>query len=135
MYEDILKAAGIFMHNNGKVTPTDACVTLCKALLDTAQSVPEDSLFRDDRFQETCFRLCNANEAKVVRDISPLIVPSGEILHAFGVEQLGHLTDHVNEKWYGLYTYRLACSTTRLHYRVQRIGLLAKSTRKVRPIH
>jgi hypothetical protein len=101
MYEDILKAAGIFMHNNGKVTPTDACVTLCKALLDTAQSVPEDSLFRDDRFQETCFRLCNANEAKVVRDISPLIVPSGEILHAFGVKQLGHLTDHVNEKWYG----------------------------------
>lgn len=76
MDEDVLKAAGIFMHNNGKVTPTDTCVTLCKALLDTAQPVPEDS-FRDDRFQETCFRLCNANEAKVVRDISLLIVPSG----------------------------------------------------------
>jgi hypothetical protein len=37
----------------------------------------------------------------MVRDISPLILPSGEILHAFGVKQLGHLTDHVNEKWYG----------------------------------
>ena len=101
MYEDILEAAEIFMHNNGKVTPTDACVTLYKALLDTAQPVPKDSLFRDDRFQETCFRLCNANEAKVIRDISPLIVPSGETLHAFGVEQLAHLTDHVNKKWYG----------------------------------
>ena len=77
MYDDVLKAAGIFMHNNGKVTSTDTCVTLCKALLDTAQPLLEDSLFRDDRFQETCFRLCNANEAKVVRDISLLIVPSG----------------------------------------------------------
>jgi hypothetical protein len=37
----------------------------------------------------------------VLRDISPLIVPPAEILHAFGDEQLEHLTGHVNQKWYG----------------------------------
>jgi hypothetical protein len=101
LYERTLATAKIFMHNGGKATPTDACITLCKTLLDIAQSVPKDSLFRDDLFEKTCFRLCNENEAMVLRDISPLIVPPAEILHVFGDEQLAHLTGHVNQKWYG----------------------------------
>jgi hypothetical protein len=114
MYEDILEAAKIFMYHNGKVTPTDACVTLRKTLLDQTQLVPKDSLFRDDLFQETCFRLCNENEDKVFADITPLIVPHAEILHAFGVEQLGHLVDHVKQPDYAVGFNKSAFSQSQL---------------------
>jgi hypothetical protein len=76
----------------------NACTALCKTLLNTTQSTPRDTLFRDNLFKKTCLRLRNENEAMVLRDISPLIVPPAEILHAFGDEQLEHLTGHVNQK-------------------------------------
>jgi hypothetical protein len=63
---------------------TDACRALCKSLLEAEQPLPPGSLFRDDRFEKTCERLCNENEEKVIRDISPLLVPSVEVLCAYG---------------------------------------------------
>jgi hypothetical protein len=99
LYEKTLAAASIYMGGGPGIT--DACRALCKSLLEAEQPLPPDSLFRDDRFEKTCERLRNENEAKVVRDISPLLVPSVELLCAYGEEHLESMVDHVNQKWYG----------------------------------
>ncbi len=49
------------------------------SFLETVHTVPDDSLFRDDLFEETREMVQNKNEARVVRDISPFIVPSAEV--------------------------------------------------------
>jgi hypothetical protein len=99
LYEKTLAAVGIYMGGGPGIT--DACRTLCKSLLEANQPLPPDSLFRDDRFEKTCERLRNENEAKVIRDISSLLVPSVEVLCAYGEEHLETMVDHVNQKWYG----------------------------------
>jgi hypothetical protein len=99
LYEKILQAAGV--HMGGGPGITDASRALCKSLFEAEQSLPPDSLFWDDRFENTCERLRNENEAKVVRDISPLLVPSVEVLCAHGKKHLESMVDHVNQKWDG----------------------------------
>jgi len=101
LYEKILAAAKIYMDDNYQITATDACIALCQTLLDATQSTPKNTLFEDDLFKMTCIRLHNENEAIVLRDVTPLIVPPAEILHAFGAKQLEHLMGHLNQKWFG----------------------------------
>lgn len=98
-YEQTLAAAGIFMDDDDKVAITDACKVLCRKLLETNQPMPEDSLFNDSLFKRICQRVRNRNEARVVRDLSPLLVPSAEILHVRGATKLEHLLDNVDESW------------------------------------
>jgi len=99
LYEKTLAAASIYMGGGPGIS--DASRALCNSLLEAEQPLPLDSLFRDDRFEDTCERLRNENEAKVVRDISPLLVPSVEVLCAHGKKHLESMVDHVNQKWYG----------------------------------
>ena len=73
--------------------------TLCKALLERDQTVPQDSLFRDDLFKKTCEKVRNRNEAIVVQDITRLIVPSAENLAIYGAKHLNYLYETVNEGW------------------------------------
>lgn len=68
---------------------------LCQALLERDQSVPQDSLFCNDLFRRTCRKLEDRNEAKVIQDISRLIVPSAESLANHGARHLDHLTQNV----------------------------------------
>lgn len=73
--------------------------TLCKTLLETDQALPQHSLFHDDMFIKTCGRVRNRNEAMVIRDISPLIVPSAQHLFIYGAKNLNSLYETVNEGW------------------------------------
>ncbi|KAI9836144.1 MAG: hypothetical protein M1837_003453 [Sclerophora amabilis] len=98
-YEQLLASAGIYMDDDDKVATTSASKTLCQNLLDADQAVPSDSLFNDDLFKRICQRVRNRNEARVIRDLSPLLVPSAEILHVRGATQLEHLIENVNESW------------------------------------
>ena len=68
-------------------------------LLYSEQTVPRDSLFRDDLFDKTCEKIRNRNEAMVIRDISSLIVPSAQTLATYGATHLNHLYECVNEGW------------------------------------
>ncbi len=77
----------------------DESKTLCQALLETAQAEPQDSLFRSDIFESTCRKVEDRNEARVIRDITPLIVPQAEFLCAYGASHLKHLIESVNEGW------------------------------------
>ena len=72
---------------------------LCKNLLEGNQVFPEDSLFRDDLFDTTCQKIHNRNEARVIQDISRLIVPSAESLATYGATHLDILAESVNEGW------------------------------------
>lgn len=72
---------------------------LCRSLLENEQTVPEISLFRNDVFEKICENIRNRNEARIIRDISRLIVPSAESLAAFGAKHLEILTESVNEGW------------------------------------
>ena len=98
-YEQLLVSAGIYMDDEDKVATTKECKALCQTLLNTDQIVPHDSLFNDDLFKRVCQRVRNKNEARVVRDLSPLLVPSAEILYLRGATNLEHLIETVDESW------------------------------------
>lgn len=97
-YELQLRERGIFMDKHGKDI-TDNAKRLCQKLLETPQTLPQDSLFKDELFEETCDKMQNRNESRVIRDIAPLIVPSAEILAIRGAKHLRILTETVNEGW------------------------------------
>jgi hypothetical protein len=98
-YEQLLVSAGIYMDDEDKVATTKECKALCQTLLNADQIVPHDSLFNDDLFKRVCQRVRNKNEARVVRDLSPLLVPSAEILYLRGATNLEHLIETVDESW------------------------------------
>lgn len=63
------------------------------------QKIPQVSLFQDDIFELTCERVLQRNEAMVLRDITPLIVPSAEILFSCGAKQPEPLFEEMNLSW------------------------------------
>lgn len=97
-YEILLQTKGSFM-SESKLGITNKSQEEYQALLDADQPVPTDSLFRDDLFKSTCQMIESRNEARVVRDISLLIVPSAEALAIRGAKQLEILVESVNEGW------------------------------------
>jgi hypothetical protein len=97
-YETILATKGSFIGKFG-LGISDTSKKLCQTLLSTIQLVPQDSLFRDDLFDETCESVRVRNEALVVRDISPLICPPAQVLRIYGASHLKPLNESVNEGW------------------------------------
>ncbi|MCJ1345742.1 hypothetical protein MMC31_003951 [Peltigera leucophlebia] len=103
-YEILLQSKGSYMKKSD-LGITDKSKDLCIKLFSTEQTVPKDSLFNDNQFDKTCEKIRNENEARVVRDISLLIVPSAEILETQSVvetqsaPELKHLKDSVNQGW------------------------------------
>lgn len=98
-YEQLLISAGICMDDDDKVTTTGECKALRQTLLIADQTVPYDSLFNDNLFKRVCQRVRNKNEARVIRDLSPLLVPSAEILFLRGATTLEHLMETVDKSW------------------------------------
>ncbi|KAL7921194.1 hypothetical protein ACQKWADRAFT_296512 [Trichoderma austrokoningii] len=82
---------------------TEKSRALCKRLLEEMQAPPTDSLFRSDLFDKTCLDLQTRNEARVLRDIGMLLVPSAEALRKLGDKTLGSLIESVDESWSNCY--------------------------------
>lgn len=97
-YIILLEGKGSYMKES-KLGVTETSLTRCKILLDSEQIVPKDSLFRDDLFSTTCEKVQDRNEARVIRSITPYIVPSAEDLETLGATHLEHLIEGVNEGW------------------------------------
>jgi len=97
-YRKILETKGSFM-DKSKLDLADKSKILCRTLLENDQTVPQDSLFRDDIFESTCRRVEDRNEARVLRDITPLVVPPAEILAIYGDARLDCLVESINEGW------------------------------------
>ncbi len=97
-YKTLLETRGSFM-DKSELGIIDESKTLCQTLLETMQVEPQDSLFRSDIFESTCRKVEDRNETRIIRDITPLIVPPAEILCIYGVSHLKHLIESVNEGW------------------------------------
>lgn len=97
-YEIVLKTKGSFMIKDEKGIKKES-KELNLNLLNTEQKVPEDSVFDDDIFEETCQAIQGRNEARVIRDISLLIFPSAEILLRRRPKHQKILIESVNEGW------------------------------------
>ncbi|KAF2722497.1 hypothetical protein K431DRAFT_283909 [Polychaeton citri CBS 116435] len=80
--------------------PSDKANQLLNDLQKGSQNIPDRSRVSDDIFSHTCRRLARPrNEAKLVQDVSRLLVPSAEELADFGAEHLKLLVESVNEGW------------------------------------
>ncbi|KAK4137560.1 hypothetical protein BT67DRAFT_113382 [Trichocladium antarcticum] len=97
-YETLLEVKGSYM-TKSPFGLASASQALCRSLLEKTPSVPGDTLFRDDVFETTCQKIHNRNEARVIQDISRLIVPSAESLATFDAKHYNILTESVNEGW------------------------------------
>ncbi|KIV99010.1 uncharacterized protein PV09_09239 [Verruconis gallopava] len=97
-YEALLATKGSFMIKSD-LDVDEGSKTLCRSLLQKEQTVHEQSLFRDDLFEQTFQKIQNRNEARVIQDISRLIVPSAEALTTYGAKHLKFLIESVNEGW------------------------------------
>ncbi|KAK5548032.1 hypothetical protein LTR46_011978 [Exophiala xenobiotica] len=91
-YETVLATKDSFMGKHGQGT-TNESKRRCQQLLDTEQAVPQDTMFSDEYFEETCEAIRNKNEARVIRDISLLIVAR----EAFTETQLQKLQPFVGD--------------------------------------
>lgn len=97
-YTTLLAAKGSYMDTSDS-NVTDTSLTWCEKLLNSEQTVPKDSLFRDDVFRTTCRKVQDRNEARVIRSITQYIVPSVEDLETLGATHLRCLIENVNEGW------------------------------------
>ena len=95
-YEIRLEQKGCYM-DESKLSITDMSRDLCRILLEKKQNIPQDTLFRDDLFKETCVSIRRKNKALIVRNITPLICPSAQVLRIYGAEHLSILYESVDE--------------------------------------
>ncbi|KAL9123704.1 MAG: hypothetical protein Q9217_006892, partial [Psora testacea] len=99
-YTTLLEGKGSYIYKSD-LGITKGSKDLYSRLLGLEQAVPIDSLFRDDLFEKTCRKIEDRNEARVIQDITRLIVPSAETLATYGATHLDHLIEGVNEGWTG----------------------------------
>ncbi|MCJ1422333.1 hypothetical protein MMC29_000213 [Sticta canariensis] len=97
-YQIELERKGSFMRKS-PLGVTDTSKSHCRTMLEKEQIFPQNTLFRDDLFDETCESMEGRNEAMIIRDISPLICPSAQVLRIYGAKHLNHLYESVNEGW------------------------------------
>ena len=78
---------------------TEKSKNLCNGLLKEEQEreVPQNTMFDDDLFDETCNSVQGRNEAMIDRDITPLICPSAQNLRIHDIRQFDILYEGVNE--------------------------------------
>ena len=98
-YPILLAAKGSYLREYDVYNIPKNTRDLCQKLLEADQIVPQESLFRDDIFLKTCEKVEDRNEARVIQDITRLIVPSAETLATYGATNLDHLIEGVNEGW------------------------------------
>ncbi|KAF2839059.1 hypothetical protein M501DRAFT_992055 [Patellaria atrata CBS 101060] len=81
-YVELLEPKRVTCENIGeqmkRVSEDSEC--FCRTLLETEQTVPRESLFDDDIFQNVGDMLLERNATKIIQDISRSIVPSAESL-------------------------------------------------------
>jgi hypothetical protein len=97
-YTVLLETKGSYM-DRSRLGIADESKALCRTLLETRQETPEHTLFDDGVFETTCRKVKDRNEARVIRDINPLLVPSAETLTTFGAQELDILIETMNEGW------------------------------------
>ena len=97
-YDVELELRGVYLEGP-PINITERSKEWCQLLLNTAQSVPDGTLFQDQCFTKLYRNIKNRNEARIVQDIGRLIVPSAESMYMLGAEDLSCIVESVNEGW------------------------------------
>lgn len=66
-------------------------------MLSKEQSAPKQTVLRDDVFKKTCNKLPGKVEARIIKDLTPLIVPSAELFAIPGAAHLDAVVGSVSE--------------------------------------
>ncbi|KAI4147095.1 MAG: hypothetical protein LQ341_001877 [Variospora aurantia] len=99
-YQQVLTSASIFMNTNASPPEITAeSQKLCSDYLHGNYDLPANPLYHGVEFRQLLARLSDRNEARVVRDLTPMIMPSAENLHILGDEDLSYLTEELNTEW------------------------------------
>ena len=61
--------------------------------------LPQGSLFEDGKFSKVLRRVQVRNEARVVRDVTPLLVPSAELLDLDNYPGLENVAEEMQAEW------------------------------------
>ncbi|KAK1808197.1 hypothetical protein LTR12_017447 [Friedmanniomyces endolithicus] len=102
-HEEKMEETGLIMADRqGAIS--DQCRELCKRILVATAAVPVSSYCRKKQLHKVLERLRYRNEARVVRDVTPLVVPSAELLHIGGNTGLQHAVEALNAQWDGIAT-------------------------------
>lgn len=68
-----------------------------RRFLKLKQFIHKNSLFRDDLFKKTCFKIKDKNETKIIQNIVRLIDSFAKILVIYEITHFKHLIKNVNE--------------------------------------
>lgn len=86
-YERELAIRGSYLGKAKEVIVGDS-KTLCQTLLTTTQTVPQNTLFRDDLFDKTCQKLRNRNVARIVKEYFAIDCSVYQTLATYGADKL-----------------------------------------------
>ncbi|EMC97265.1 hypothetical protein BAUCODRAFT_68116, partial [Baudoinia panamericana UAMH 10762] len=99
-HEERMEEMGLFMTaDQTQATLRFECQQLCDQLLKADYSVPAGPAYQQDRLAKVFKRVRFRNEARVVRDVMPIIVPSPELLHIDGHAVLDNICEAMNAEW------------------------------------
>lgn len=99
-YEKLLAQHGVYMEElTGRELVSETSLALSRALLQGQYDEPEYTPFPLSKFLAVWQRAKNRNEFRIFRDITPLLVPSAEILYILGHEDLAHITEEISAEW------------------------------------
>ncbi|KAK5077610.1 hypothetical protein LTR24_009500 [Lithohypha guttulata] len=71
----------------------------CKRLLQSTYPEPQYTAFPLSKFLSVWQRVQNRNEARICRDLTPLLVPSPELLSICGQQELEHIVEDIDTEW------------------------------------
>ena len=98
-YPAQLEELGGFMESSGQGIALGSRL-LCNVLLEAAQDLPQASIYIDAAaFEMLCERIRHRNESRLLKSITPLLVPSGEDLAITSFSELQYLVESVHEGW------------------------------------
>ena len=99
-FENVLADHGVHMQESkGRALVGQASKALCAKLLLGRYPEPQHTLFPLSEFLSVWQRAQNRNEGRIYRDITPLLVPSAELLSVCGQQDLEHVTEEVSAEW------------------------------------
>ena len=95
-----MQEAGLIMAEyQAQAVISDNCRRLCNSILEADYPPPQGPLFQRDKLLKVLDQVQFRNEARVVRDITPIVVPSAELLFISDQPGLEHITEAMNAEW------------------------------------
>ena len=99
-YERVLAENGVHMEElKGRSLVMKESKAICTQLLQSRHPEPKHTPFPLSEFLSVWQRAQNRNEARIYRDITPLLVPSPEMLWICGAQELEYIAEEIGAEW------------------------------------